>query len=115
MDYYKVLQVDPAADPEVIEAAYHRLARKTHPDLNPSPDATTRMAAINEAYEVLREPHRRARYDASRITARPRRPEPIRRAPEQTGSLGQKVMAALIVLMIVGLIAAMGWAMGGGF
>ena len=52
-DFYKTLQVDPAADPEVIEVAYRRLARKFHPDTNPAPDATARMAALNEAYAVL--------------------------------------------------------------
>lgn len=67
-DHYKTLQVDPAADPEVIEAAYHRLARKYHPDTNPAPDATARMAAINAAYDVLGDPGRRARYDLERMS-----------------------------------------------
>lgn len=65
-DYYRILQVDPAAEQEVIEAAYRRLARKYHPDSNQSLDATRRMQEINEAYEVLRDPARRAEYDAER-------------------------------------------------
>ena len=48
--YYHILQVDPAASPEVIEAAYRRLARKYHPDVNNSPDTVRQMQAINEAY-----------------------------------------------------------------
>jgi hypothetical protein len=61
---YKVLEVDPEASPDVIEAAYRRLARRYHPDLNPSPDATAHMQALNDAYATLRDPARRAEYDA---------------------------------------------------
>lgn len=62
VDYYKTLQVDPDAEPEVVEAAYKRLARKYHPDLNPSSNATARMQEINAAYEALRDPTGRAEY-----------------------------------------------------
>ena len=65
-DYYTVLQVDPAADPDIITVAYKRLARKYHPDLNPSPEATRRMQAINTAYQVLRDADTRAQYDRER-------------------------------------------------
>ena len=65
-DYYKTLQVDPSADQEVIEAANKRLARKYHPDMNKSPGATFRMQEINVAYEVLRNPTKRAQYDRGR-------------------------------------------------
>jgi DnaJ domain len=62
-NWYQVLQVDPQAEPEVLEAAYRRLARKYHPDVATSPGADTRMKEINAAYEVLRHPRRRAAYD----------------------------------------------------
>ena len=65
-DYYKILQVDPAADPEVITAAYRRLAVKYHPDTNPAPDALPRMQKINEAYSSLSDPAQRAIYDRNR-------------------------------------------------
>jgi len=65
-DYYKILQVDPAAEPEVIAAAYRRLAIKYHPDTNESPDAKARMQRINEAYAILSDPAGRASYDRSR-------------------------------------------------
>jgi curved DNA-binding protein CbpA len=65
-DYYARLQVDPGADPEVIEAAYRRLARKWHPDTNSDPQAGDRMQELNEAYEVLRDPARRRGYDDAR-------------------------------------------------
>ncbi len=71
LDPYKVLQVDPEAEDEVIQAAYRRLARKYHPDVAVGPDGAARMAAINAAWEVLRDPDRRAAHDlARRVAAR---------------------------------------------
>ena len=52
-DLYEILQVHPAAEAEVIQAAYRRLAQKYHPDVNPGADAQRRMAALNDAYAVL--------------------------------------------------------------
>jgi len=68
MDPYKVLQVDPEAEDEVIQAAYRRLAQKYHPDVAGS-DGASRMAAINAAWEVLRDPRRRADHDRERRAA----------------------------------------------
>jgi curved DNA-binding protein CbpA len=68
-DPYKILQVDPEADPEVIQAAYRRLAQKYHPDLAPGAEAAARMIAINAAWETLREPGRRAAHDRARAAA----------------------------------------------
>jgi curved DNA-binding protein CbpA len=68
-DPYKVLQVDPEAEPEVIEAAYRRLARKYHPDVAPGPDAQERMVRLNQAWELLRDPIRRAAVDRARARA----------------------------------------------
>jgi hypothetical protein len=62
-NYYQILQVDQAAEQEVVEAAYRRLARIYHPDINASYDATERMKRINGAYEILRDPGKRANYD----------------------------------------------------
>ena len=64
-DFYRVLQVDPSADPEVIEAAYKRLAIKYHPDHNRGdPRAEEHMKRINEAFRVLGKADLRADYDA---------------------------------------------------
>ena len=68
-NFYKVLQVDPSAEPEVITAAYHRLARKYHPDTNTSPDAKLKMQAINESYETLSNPAKRSEYDRNQRAA----------------------------------------------
>jgi hypothetical protein len=72
-DLYAVLQVHANAEPEVIEAAYRRLARKYHPDVNPAPDAEARMRALNHAHAVLSEPARRAAYDRRGAAAEPAR------------------------------------------
>ena len=68
-DPYKVLQVDPEAEDEVIEAAYKRLARKYHPDVSPDPASVERMVRINQAWEMLRDPTRRAAVDRARARA----------------------------------------------
>ncbi|HZC33519.1 MAG TPA: J domain-containing protein [Candidatus Bathyarchaeia archaeon] len=70
IDAYKTLQVDPEAEDEVIQAAYRRLARKYHPDVSgPGPESAGRMAAINKAWETLRDPVRRRAYDRERRAA----------------------------------------------
>jgi len=75
-DYYKILQVDTEAEPEVIQGAYKRLASKYHPDVNKSPKSNSRMQAINEAYEVLRDAAKRAEYDRTRVREREDSPPP---------------------------------------
>ena len=65
-NYYSILQVDSAAEPEVIEAAYRALSKKYHPDRNATPDAQARMATINAAYAVIGNDLKRAEYDERR-------------------------------------------------
>jgi len=65
-DYYEILQVHPSAEWEVIEAAYRRLARKYHPDVNKDVEAEQRMRELNAAYEVLSNPIFREDYDRRR-------------------------------------------------
>ena len=63
-DYYEVLGVSRNASADQIRQAYRRLARTHHPDLNAGdPEADGRFKTINEAYEVLRDPRKRAAYD----------------------------------------------------
>ena len=64
-NHYQVLQVDVAADPEVIDAAFRRLALKYHPDKTDDPQAPEKMRLILEAKDVLSNPAKRQTYDRS--------------------------------------------------
>src|SRR5689334_14512262 len=63
-DYYKILGVDKSADDKEIQKAFRKLARKYHPDVNPNDkSAEKHFKEINEAYEVLSDADKRAKYD----------------------------------------------------
>ena len=62
-DFYDTLEVDRGASEDDIKRAYRRLARQYHPDVNPDPVAADRFKAVSEAYEVLKDPRKRAAYD----------------------------------------------------
>ena len=65
-DYYKILSVAPGADSEIIKNAYRKLARKYHPDVSGHREAEENFKQIAEAYEVLKDPNKRAQYDQLR-------------------------------------------------
>ena len=62
VDYYEVLQVNASADPETIDRVYRLLAQRFHPD-NQQTGNESRFRTLLEAYTVLRDPEKRARYD----------------------------------------------------
>jgi hypothetical protein len=72
--HYARLGVGPLADTVEIRAAYHRLAKELHPDVNLSENAEQEFIALNESYRILKDSRRRARYDA---TARPQGPQAL--------------------------------------
>jgi DnaJ domain len=67
-DAYRVLNVRPDAHQAVVRAAFHALAALYHPDVNPSPDADSRMAELNRAYALIRTPDLRAVYETRSLT-----------------------------------------------
>lgn len=62
-DYYATLGVERGSSQEEIQRAYRKLARKHHPDVNKSPGAEDKFKDISEAYEVLKDPEKRSKYD----------------------------------------------------
>jgi curved DNA-binding protein CbpA len=81
-DLYKVLQVDPGADAEVIGAAFRALARRLHPDRDAGGTSKGRMSELNRAYAVLRDAEKRMAYDAERAR------RPTVREPAPSGATG---------------------------
>jgi hypothetical protein len=122
-DHYRTLQVEPNADLEAIHAAYRRLARLYHPDLNPSPEAADRMRAINAAYRVLSDPRQRAAYDSQRFLraspavavahspTRPRVRPVVVAPPPPTTDLERRVnrivaVLGVLLIILIGVYAA---------
>ena len=94
-DLYKLLQVDPEADPEIIAAAYRRLARRYHPDVASNPEAAGMMVALNRARDILLDPARRAEHDRLRSVGPDAAPAPspapgdtLANRPAEAGSAG---------------------------
>ncbi|MFM7585348.1 MAG: J domain-containing protein, partial [Caldilinea sp.] len=107
--YYEILQVGPDASQAEIAASYRKLARKLHPDLNPAPDAHAQMQRLNEAYNTLRHPQQRQRYDEALGLPPPTAHPPANGGPEGSSPKGsprrawlsyQKQVGDVVVLAI---------------
>ena len=75
-DPYRILQIQPDADPDVVRAAYRVLARKVHPDASAAldPTAERRMTDLNWAYALVRDPVKRQAWESDRRRAPPPTP-----------------------------------------
>lgn len=82
-DHYKILGVERSVSDEDIRRAYRALARKLHPDVNKAPDAQARFTEVQNAYDTLSDPARRAAYDRYGDSPPPPRPEPGGRGGHQ--------------------------------
>lgn len=78
-DYYKIMGLSQDATEKGIKLSYKRLARKYHPDLNKEADAEERFKEMGEAYEVLKDPVKRAEYDQYRELQKNRTKNPNQR------------------------------------
>lgn len=85
LDPYKVLQVSPTADDEVIQAAYRALARRYHPDRNEAAGSNERMVEINAAFELIGDPQSRKAYHEA-LAAEARTPTFSRSTVHQAAS-----------------------------
>ncbi len=120
---YSLLNVLPDADPVVIEAAYKALMKRHHPDIQPGSGgvAERRAAELNQAYQTLRDPERRAAYDADERARQERHraelarafeppapraapPSPPRSEPVRAGQRAAAWIGAAGILMLGGAI-----------
>ncbi|STX30199.1 curved DNA binding protein DnaJ [Legionella beliardensis] len=62
-DYYKIMGLERDVNQEEIKRAYRKLARKYHPDVSKEPNAENKFKELGEAYDVLKDPEKRAKYD----------------------------------------------------
>jgi peptidylprolyl isomerase len=123
-DYYSVLQVNPSASPGAIDAAYERLSRLYDPQTSHKLRASERRQELDEAYEVLSDPKRRAQYDKMRakglrpgqtLKEAPRPSNPVARAWENmwewldnpyifAGIAGFGVLVILIAIVLISVL-----------
>ena len=83
-NYYQILMVDQSADADILAVVHRRLAQRYHPDMDPGDDARQRMLEINQAYDVLRNPERRAALrPGAGLATRSAQQRPVREATDR--------------------------------
>ena len=109
--YYEVLQLDATCSPELLKTRYRELAREHHPDqlghlsAEDQDEAAAVMAAINEAYDTLSDPHLRSVYDQrllAEATAKHTQAEPAQVVPPK-----KPIFAKFLVALVIGGVVAL--------
>jgi curved DNA-binding protein len=112
--YYHILELNPTATADEIKNAWRKLIKQYHEDKNPNnPQAKEKSQEINEAYEVLSNPKKRAKYDAGMneyIKAGEERMRRHREAQKQSSRSNDKAFfnfaaVAVIIILIVGIFS----------
>ena len=105
-DCYAILGVHPSAEDVVIGAAYRALMRHYHPDTNPDPQAQARAREITAAYALLRDPAKRAEYDAARAAGGVWLEDEPPIPPQPPAMRTAGIAAALLAVALVGAVWA---------
>lgn len=100
LDYYEVLQISPNAEPETVHRVYRLLAQRLHPDNQATGDAD-RFRMLTEAYHVLGDPERRARYDVHRPGRQQERSRLISEAVRATNEVEAEQLLRLTILELL--------------
>jgi curved DNA-binding protein CbpA len=97
VDYYEVLQVSDTAEPETINRVYRIFAQRYHPD-NQETGNEARFREITEAYQILSNPEKRARYDATNVNRRKERWRLVSAGAESENDFEMEQVVRLTVL-----------------
>jgi preprotein translocase subunit Sec63 len=113
VNYYKILGIDILSSEEDIKKTYRELARQYHPDVNSSPESANYMALLNEAYEVLSDPEKKAKYDTQfkyQIIEMPKQAEKKRKFSihkiELTQKQKQKIVKFSLLFLAILVVGA---------
>jgi curved DNA-binding protein CbpA len=100
VDYYEVLQVSDTAEPETINRVYRIFAQRYHPD-NQETGNDARFREITEAYQILSNPEKRARYDATSQKRQKDRWRLVSAGPESENDFEMEQVVRLTVLEVL--------------
>ena len=99
-DYYEILQISPAAEPETVHKVYRLLAQRSHPD-NRETGNEAQFRLLSEAYHVLSDPERRAQYDVNHAAQREARWRLVSNGSEAANDFEVEQLVRLTVLEVL--------------